>query len=190
MWDESEHVSPKRVKQLSTVFWKNYAAMFPEGTKTAESPMILSTESPILGSRKITSFLHEGRFIPHSGKNKDLALVKYCSIGLMDQDEHFHFVLDDLRNQRHLNGEPPLVADEAAMVLFVTSDWAKEMLKAINYVQTKAKTMKTNFAHLRVPKVSGENDKRIAVVGQIIGKELKKRFVRHEQDGLLLDVEG
>jgi len=178
------------VKELSRVFLRNYVAVFPEGAKTSESPMIISTGSPILGHGKISTFLHEGAFIPCAGKNKDLALVKYCSTGLMDQDERFHFILDELRIARHLKGEPPLLAGEAAMVVFVTSDWAKDMLAALDYVHTKAPNMRTNFISVRVPKVSGENNKRMAYVGQVIGKELGKRFIQHEHDALLLEVEN
>jgi len=178
------------VKELAQVFRRNYLAVFPEGAKTSESPMIISTGSPILGHGKISSFLHEGVFIPYTGKNKDLALVKYCSIGLMDQDERFLFILDELRNARHLKGDPPLVADEAAMVVFVTSDWAKDMLAALDYIHTKVKNMRTNFFSVRVPKLSGENNERMAYVGQVIGKELGKRFIHHEHDALLLEVEN
>ena len=188
IWDECEHVSAKHLKNLANIFLKNYVAEFPEGAETQESPMILSTRSQIVNPQQISSFLHNGQFIPHSGPNKDLALVKYCATGLVDQDERYRFLVDDLRNMRHFRGEPPIMASESTIVIFVTTDWATGMLAAIETVQGNRNSLRTNFITLRAPKKPGAGQHRMAFVGAIVGKETKKRFIRHEHGSLLLNL--
>lgn len=185
LWDECEHVSPKHLGRLSKIFFKHYVAAFPEGAMTPESPMIMGTKSPILAHLELTSFLHERGFVPYEGENKDLALVKYCSLGLVDQDDRYHFLLDDIRNDRYRRGEPPLLADQAVLVVFITSDQAPGMTKAIEFAQ--GAVLKTNFSSLRVPKLPSPNDERIAFVGDVVGLELRRCFLGLENDALTLD---
>lgn len=188
IWDESEHVSERHLESLSATFFKHYVAAFPEGATTPESPMVMATKSPILAHLQIDSFLHRGAFIPHSGENKDLALVKYCSTGVVDRDERFHFLLDDLRNDRYKKGDTPLLADKAVLVCFITSDRSRGMARAIDYVQCKTHHVKTNFASLKIPKLPSRNNERIAFVGQAVGTELRRCFVRFQGDVLILDL--
>jgi hypothetical protein len=189
VWDESEHLSQKRSKELSEIFWRYYTEVFPDGSKTAESPMIVSTQSPIIPDKEVQSFLHKGQFIPYKGENKDLAIVKYCSTGFVDQNERYRFLPDELRNARYGKGDPPLLADTAVLVVFVTSDLGKGMTEALDYVRLHAKNIRTNFVSLRIKKTEDWGKRRIAQVGQIVGQELRKSFIKLESDSLLLELE-
>ena len=189
VWDESEHLSPKRSKELSEIFWRNYTEAFPDGSKTAELPMIVSTQSPIISDKEVQSFFHEGHFIPYKGEHKDLAIVKLCSTGFVDQNERYRFLPDELRNARYAKGDPPLLADTAVLVVFVTSDLGKDMKEALDYVHLHAKNLRTSFAALRIKKTEDWGKSRIALAGKFIGEKLRESFVRLENDSLLLDFE-
>jgi len=189
IWDECEHISPKRSKQISKTFFKYYVNAFPEGAKTDESPMVVSTRSQIIAETKMKSFLHNGEFIPYRGENKDLAIVKFCSTGVVDENECFHYILDDIRTMRDKRREPPLRADSSCITVFITSDWAIGMLKALNHVFESSTKIRSSFISYRVPKLSGKNQERIAYAGNVVGVEFNKRFIRHENGGLLLDLE-
>ena len=186
MWDESEHVSPKRSKELSNKFFRAYLSEFPEGIETEESPMVIATRSPMFSQKKLTKFLHKGEFIPYEKENKVLAIVKYCSTGIVDQVDRFRFILDDLRTKRHDNGDPPLLADSACIVVFITNDWAKGMDKAIRTIYEENLELRTNIANIKVEKRGND---RMEVAGILLGRELKKRFLKVVNKALLLDWE-
>ena len=150
IWDECEHLSKRRVAQASEAFYKYYANAFPEGKETPESPMIVPTSSPIISEHNVQSFYHDGGFVPFEGKYKDIALVKYCSTGFFDSNEKFHFLVDELRNMRHNRGDPPMLANDSVLNIFITSDWASGMNEALGYIQNNRKTaIKCNFISLR-----------------------------------------
>jgi hypothetical protein len=190
VWDESDHVSSKHSPQLAKGFWFGFSAAFPESNGAAESPGIIATNSPFFGPAKVTAFLHEGQFVPHTGKNKDLAIAKWCSTGLVDQDEHFRFVLDDLRQMRYSNGDPPMHANSAAMVTLVTSDWGSGMTEALNYVQTKAKSHRAYFSCVRLNKSLAQGKERMENAGYLLGQELRKLFVRIEKGAFVFEIKG
>jgi hypothetical protein len=119
IWDECDHVSIKHSSRLSNDFWKGYLSSFPEANKTAESPTIIATSSPIFQQSKVKSFLHENKLIPYEGANKDLAIAKFCASGFLDQNEVFHSLVDDMRRMRYRKGDPPMHADESIMVVFL-----------------------------------------------------------------------
>ena len=148
-----------------------------------------TTSSPILNIDRIKSFFHRGQFVAHEGKNKDLALVKYCSTGLMDQDKKYHFVLDDLRHKQHLNGDATIASAESTATIFVTSDSAQDMRLAIENVKQFRKNLRTSFVTLQLPKVQGRGEARMTTAGEVIGFEMRKRFVRQEHDALLMELE-
>ena len=134
-----------------------------------ELPLLVITSSPMFSAKEVKSFLHNGKFVPFEGKNKDLGIVKYCSGGFVDQDERCCFLLDDLRNSRFENGHPPLVADRAVLVIFVTSDRKGGMREALDYVMGK-RSIRTNFAAASVVKTEDWGKRRIAVMGRLIGR--------------------
>lgn len=184
-WDESEHVSPKRSEELSNKFWKGYLSAFPEGIKTEESPTVIATKSKMFTKKKLTHFLHKDVFIPYEKENKDLAIVKYGSTGLVDQKERFRFILDDLRSMRHKNGDPPLLANDTCFVVFFTSDWGIGMEKALRTLYEEKFEFRTNIASVRVEKRGGD---RMEFAGVLLGQELKKRFLKIENKALLIDL--
>lgn len=190
IWDESDHLSAKHSKRLSEQFWVGYLTAFPEGGKTRESPQLIVTGSPIFAIGKVRSFFHEGTQVPHVGKNKDLAIVKFCSTGFLDQDERYRFALNDLRELRLKSGQPPMHADSSAAVVFITSDWGAGMNEALDYVKSKSRSNRTTFLAIRLNKEIASGDRRVGNAGFMLGSELKKRFVTHESDALVLDLES
>lgn len=135
-------------------------------------------------------FIHEGRQVPHTGKSKDLAILKFCSSGFLDQDERYRFALNDLRELRLTSGQPPMRADSAAAVVFITSDWGAGMNEALDYVKSKSRANRTNFFAIRLKKEVASGNRRVGNAGFTLGSELKKRFVTHESDALVLDLES
>ena len=185
-WDESEHVSPKRSKELSSKFWKAYLFVFPEGGESYESPTIITTGSPMFAKRKLTHFLHDSQFLPYEGENKDLAIIKFAATGLVDQNRKFRFLLNSLRFLRQKNGHPPLISDNTCLVLFVTSDRAIGMTKALKTTLERRHELRTNFAALQMEQKGQE---RMESAGILVGQELKKRFVKSENGALLFDID-
>lgn len=186
LWDESEHVSPKRSKELSSKFWRAYLYAFPEGIESYESPTIITTDSPMFTKRKLTHFLHDSHFLPYEGENKDLAIVKYAATGIIDQDRRFRFLLNNLQLLRRRNGHPPLVSDDACLVIFVTSDKAIGMAKALRTTLERRHELRTNFSALQMEQKGYE---RMESSGILVGQELKKRFVKAENGALLIDLD-
>ncbi|PKN86882.1 MAG: hypothetical protein CVU51_06490 [Deltaproteobacteria bacterium HGW-Deltaproteobacteria-1] len=184
LWDESEHVSPKSSKELSSKFWRAYLYAFPEGKESFESPSIITTGSPMFASRKLTHFEHKGEFLPYEKKNKDLAIVKYASTGLVDQNNRYRFILDDLRYLRKKNGHPPILSYDACLVLFITSDKGNGMTEALRTTIDYSHELRTNFAAVQIEK----GDERMERAGIIVGQELKSRFVKAMGGALLLDI--
>lgn len=189
LWDECDHVSAKRSAALSELFWGGYLSAFPEGKGTAESPAVIVTKSPLFDLSRVKSFFHEGSMIPYTGKNKDLAIAKFCTSGFIDQDEKSHFIIDDLRTMRFRNGDPPMHADDSVLVAFITSDRASGMQSALDYIMSHQKSKRTNFACLQTDKQLAQGDQRMINAGYLLGSELKKRFVRLENRALLLKLE-
>jgi len=184
LWDESEHVSPKNSKELSSIFWRAYLYAFPEGIEAYESPSIMTTRSPMFAGRKLTHFEHRGQFLKYEKKNKDLAIVKYASTGLVDQNNRHRFLLDDLRSLRKKNGDPPILSDDSCLVLFITSDNGKRMTEALRTATGDNHELRTNFAAVQIKK----GDERMERAGIIVGQELKKRFVKAIGGALLIDI--
>lgn len=190
IWDECEHISSKHSKEISNVFNKHYVNAFPEGAKTDESPMVVTTKSQIISEMQMSTFLHNGKFIPYSGKNKDLAILKFCTSGVVDQNDNFHYILDDMRSLRDKNNDKPLRSDTSCIVVFITSDWAKGMLEALDHVYDSSTRIRSSFISYRVPKLSGKNHERIAYAGNAVGIELKKRYVKNKDGGLIFNMEN
>lgn len=188
VWDESEHVSAKHSPRLAKDFWFGYLAAFPEAKDAAESPGVIATSSPFFSPSKVTAFLHEGVFLPHAGKNKDLVIAKWCSTGLVDQNERFRFVLDDLREMRYANGDPPMHANSAAMVTLVTSDWGAGMTEALKYITDTAKSHRAYFSCVRLNKSMCQGKERMENAGFLLGQELRKLFVRIERGALVFEI--
>ena len=185
-WDESEHLSPKRSKELSSKFWTAYLQAFPMGSQTKESPAIITTESRMFARTDLTSFWHKGELVSYKGDGKDLAIVKYASTGLIDQNRGFHFIVDDYRKLRQENGDPPLMSNDLCLVVFITSDRGKGMAGALRTVFENKRALRTNFASLIMEKRGAE---RMEVAGLIVGQELKTRFRGLKDGGLLLDID-
>jgi hypothetical protein len=185
-WDESEHVSPKNSKELSSKFWKAYLHVFPEGIESHESPTIIATRSPMFAKKRLTHFWHGSQLLPYQGENKDLAIVKFAATGLLDQDRRLRFVLDDLRLLRQKNGHPPILSDDACLVLLVTSDKASGMSSALRTTFEKMQELRTNFAALQMEQGGRE---RMEIAGTLVGQELKKRFVKAKDGALLFDID-
>jgi hypothetical protein len=190
MWDECDHVSKKRSSYLSKLFWAGYLRSFPEGNKTSESPTVVVSDSPMFDLKRVRSFFHEGSMITYKGKNKDLAIAKFCTSGFIDQDEHYHFIVDGLRAMRYLNGDPPMQADTAVLVAFITSDTASGMKSAIEYVMHRQESHRVNFACLQTAKHLSTGDQRMANAGYLLGKEFKQRFVCIQEGAILLNLES
>lgn len=184
-WDESEHVSPKSSKELSSKFWRAYLHAFPEGIESYESPTIITTKSIMFTKNKVSHFYHDGAFIAYRKENKDLAIVKYASTGLIDQKRRLHFILNDLNILRQRNGHPPLVSDDASLVIFITSDRGKGMERTLRTIFERKEELKTNFASLIIKKMGSE---RMEAHGTLIGQELQKMFVKSENKALHLDI--
>jgi hypothetical protein len=127
--------------------------------------------------------------IPYTGKNKDLAIAKFCTSGFIDQDEKTHFIIDDLRTMRFRRGVPPMQADDSALVAFITSDRSSGMQSALDYVKSRQKSKRTNFACLQTDKQLAQGDQRMVNAGYLVGAELKQRFIRIENHALLLRLE-
>jgi len=185
-WDESEHVSPKRSKELSPKFWRAYLYAFPEGEKSYESPTIITTGSPMFAKNKLTHFLHDSQFMPYEGENKDLAIVKFAATGLVDQNNRFRFLIDNLRSLRQKNGHPALISDDACLVLFITSDRGVGMTKALRTTIERGHELRTNFAAIQMEQ---RGQKRMESAGILVGQELKKRFVSAENGALVFDID-
>ena len=112
--------------------------------------------------------------------------MKYCSTGLVDQEDRFRFILDDLRNKRHENGNPPLLADPTCIVVFITSDWGKGMDRAIRTIYEEKLELRTNISSIKVEKRGND---RMEFAGVLLGREFKKRFLKIVDKALLLDWE-
>ena len=190
LWDECDHVSAKHSAVLSDLFWDGYLAAFPEGKETAESPAVMVTKSPLFGLSRVESFFHEGVMIPYAGKNKDLAIAKFCTSGFIDQDEKSHFIIDDLRTMRYQNGDPPMHADDSVLVSLITSDRASGMQSALGYVMSHQKSRRTNFACLQTNKQLAQGNQRMSNAGYLVGLALKQRFIQIENRALLLRLEA
>lgn len=158
---------------------------FPEGIESYESPTIITTKSKMFTKNKVSHFYHDGAFIAYEKGNKDLAIVKYASTGLIDQERRFHFILNDLKILRQRYGDPRIVSDDASLIVFITSDSGKGMERALRTVFEDKEKLRTNFASLIIEKMGSE---RMEVHGTLIGQELKKRFVKTENNALFLDI--
>ena len=84
---------------------------------------------------------------------------------------------------------PALLADTAVLVVFVTSDLGRGMTETLDYVCLHEENTRTNFVSVRIKKTEDWGKKRIAAVGQKVGQELRKSFVKLENDSLLLELE-
>jgi len=189
IWDESDHVSAKHSPHLAEDFWAGYFYAFPEAKMCTETPGVIATGSPIFAGEKVQSFLHEGASLPHKGKNKDLAIARFCSTGFVDQEDRFHFLLDDLREIRLREGGPPMQANSAATITLVTSDLSTGMTQALAWVLSKTTAHRTNFTCLRLDQEAARGSKRMVNAGMILGGEFKKRFIRVEKGGLVLSLQ-
>ena len=189
LWDECDHVSRKRSGSLSELFWAGYLAAFPEGKQTAESPAVMVTKSPLFDLSSVKSFFHEGAMVPYAGKNKDLAIAKFCTSGFIDQDENCHFIIDDFRTMRFRKGDPPMQADDSVLVAFITSDREAGMQRALEYVMSHQKSKRTNFACIQTDKTLAQGDQRMSNAGHLLGMMFKQRFIQIENGGLLLKLE-
>lgn len=185
IWDECDHVSKKHSARLSEIFWKGYLSVFPDGAGTSESPMVLVTDSQMFAMTKVSKFFHNGEYLEYKGKNKDLAILKYCSSGFIDQNEQHHFVLDDLRALRFRKGDPPMHANESIMVVFYTSDKAQGMQGAAGAATSSG--TRGNFAIIFTDKINSKGDKRMHHAGAVLGQVLKNRFIEIKDGGLVLD---
>lgn len=191
IWDETDHLSAKHSSRLAEDFWAGYFYAFPEARVCTETPGVIATGSPIFRADKVRSFLHEGVLIPHQGRNKDLAIAKFCSTGFIDQDDRFHFLLDDLRELRRQKDEPPMHANSAIAVVFVTSDMSTGMTEALDWVLSKSAANRTHFTCLRLDQAAAYGGGRRTVnAGLILGQEFRNRFVRIERGGLVLSLKN
>jgi len=148
--------------------------------------MIIATHSPFFKKLPIRRFWHKGCWRDYAGSSKDLAIVKYCATGLLDQDENFRFLVDEMRTLRYARGDPPMSANPACMVTLVTTDSAHDMSTALDEIF--GAPVRAHFTVLRFSKVAVKGLGRLAHVGQIVGSELRKRFIRVERGGLVLDL--
>ena len=189
LWDECDHLSAKRSGALSKQFWAGYLHVFPEAKNTAESPALMVTKSPIFNLSKVQSFFHKGAMIPYKGANKDIAIAKFCTSGFIDQNEKYHFLIDDFRAMRHMERATPMHGNDAVIVAFITSDSASGMQRALTYAMSNHNPQRTNFVCLRTAKHLSTGDQRMANAGYLLGKELKQRFVCIQDRGLLLKLE-
>ena len=83
-----------------------------------------------------------------------------------------------------------MLANNSVLVVFVTSDWAQGMVNALTYVHKKVDAIKCNFISLKIPKaLQGGRKERISYAANAIGTELKKRFIKFEDDFLFLELD-
>lgn len=82
----------------------------------------------------LTSFWHEGKFIPYpktKHPNKDLAIIKYCTIGFVDQNEYYHSIFLDAT--WNMYPRCSFYLDRHVLVVFITSDKGPGMKKAMDW---------------------------------------------------------
>ena len=186
IWDECDHVSAKHSSKHAENFWAGYFQEFPEANACVETPGVIATGSPIFNPAKVSSFVHEGALVPHVDKAKDMAIARFCSTGFVDQDDRFHFLVDDLRELRRREGQAPMEANSAVAIVLITSDLAPGMTQALNWVATRTKAHRTNFRCIRLTQEAAQGSDRMLKAGRILGRNFKGGFVRIENGGLLL----
>lgn len=181
IWDESQHVSLKRLENVKNEFDEFYYNVFPEGRSVKN--VLVASESEYFKKKPITKFLHEGKFISYEGKNKDLAIMKYAACGLIDQNEAFRSAVDDIRDRVSREEEIDIGANNQILITFITSDWAEGMEKAINWVM-KAQNKRNHFGAFQIPQKYASNKDRIKYSAEKLGIEIRQRVSRYKP-GLL-----
>jgi len=189
IWDECDHISKKHSANLAIDFWNGYLSTFPEAKASSESPAVVSTFSPMFNLSKVSAYFHEGEMVAYEGKKKDMAIAKYCGPGFLDQNEVLHSLVDDMRAMRFRKDEPPMHADESIMAVFFTSDNASRMEKAISYIMNKATPTRVHLSIVKMSKNVASGKQRTKRAGAILGEELRKRFIKIKDGGILLEVD-
>jgi len=132
---------------------------------------------------ELTSFWHEGKFIPYpktKHPNKDLAIVKYCTIGVVDQNEYYHSIFLDARWNIYPTCD--FYLDKYVLLVFITSDKGSGMKRALNWYteyQRKGLPVSSVFTCFTIghSKSNIKGDARLKDISYGLGKALSK-FIR------------
>ncbi|MBX7151414.1 hypothetical protein K1X84_07225 [bacterium] len=150
-WDECERPSKQTIDNYADIFKKSVKTILPLPPDFVIEFMIS------LRVQKFKKFLHEGEFIEYSGDNKDLAIIKYCTVGVVDPLGNYYHILRDYRYQLFSQYNRLMVPFERSiLVAFITSDHQIGMTNALKWYEEQVKDrmrVDYKFFVLRVPKL-------------------------------------
>lgn len=186
IWDECLHLPQKKLKEESKQFQKFFKKAFNHKFDF-ELPFVHISTPSIMFSDLI-SFEHEGELIEYKGKNKDLALIKYCSSGITDQTGLTRHVIVDAQN-KSLEEKScfPVAPLENWAVLFITSDNGSGMNKATKYLSESKQSLCIVTPMLIPPQYSVARHKS-KYAGEFLAVDLRQRFKGCTDEGWLIDL--
>lgn len=155
-WDECERPSKRTIDNYSDIFIKSVKTILqlpPDFVIEFMIPLRVKESF----DKKFKMFLHEGKFIEYSGDNKDLAIIKYCTVGVIDPLGNYYHILRDYRHQLFTQYNQLMVPFERSiLVAFITSDHQIGMTNALKWYGEQVKDkMKVDYKFfvLRVPQL-------------------------------------
>ena len=186
IWDECLHVPLKNLNEVSKQFMNAFNNAFNQKIMF-ELPIVhISTPSKMFP--ELNKFEHDGRFIDYKGDNKDLALIKYCSSGVTDEEGQFYHVILDAFKSATINGiDFPINSIEHWGVIFITKDEAYGMDYAKKWLQETNKSQ-CLVAPLHVPNNYAVAQHKNKFAGELLAVDLRKRFKGNTDKGWLIDI--
>ena len=185
LFDECLHVPERKLTDVSKEFLKYFENAFNKKTVCTIKILQVSTKSIILTNA--THFQHDGNFVEHKGHFKDLALIKYCSSGFIDQNnQHHHVILDTYKTSNDLGLDIPDIPLQYWAVVFVTNDKGIGMKKATDWLRELKHSM-CWATPLYVPDKYATAEHKNKYAGEKLAVDLRQRFVTSSGNGWFFD---
>jgi roadblock/LC7 domain-containing protein len=178
-------VPERKLDIASKQFLKFFQNAFNKETPYSIPIIQASTTSIMLPY--LTHFQHDGKLIEYKGIQKDLALIKYCSSGFIDQNNMYHHVISDVYNKIRLTERKiPNIPFKYWAVVFVTNDKALGMKQATSWLE-KLKGNKCTSSIFLLPDEYSTVHNKHKSAGELLAVDLKKRFVKATKKGWFFD---
>lgn len=172
--DECIHISDRHVDEVRRAF---HARLRRGITSAASVPIelhVVATKSPLLPDDLV--FEHDGEYLESRRGNKDLAIVKYCSSGVHDQNGRVYHILNCLSYVASPEeGTLPLIPSENWLVVLVTSDFGPDMHRALKWLRT-CTTSASWVVPIRVPKPVCADRKWVKYVADTLARDINAAF--------------
>lgn len=181
MADENIHVSNRHLDDTAYRFRKRLSTVLTDAAKIPVPLHIVATKSPLLPVN--LRFKHNGESVAYEGIDKDLAVIKYCSCGVRDENDGYYHVLQCLQHvAKPEQGRPAEIPLENWLVVFVTTDFGYGMKQALNWLASCSSSMSW-VVPISVPKNSAKDRGWVEIAAEILGADINRRFSHCTLDG-------